>query len=72
MTDSRRFDSIERVVKDTVRKLEDTRSTALSRIATHTHTGGVGTFNHLILTDQTTGAQYFLYINNGSIFADPV
>lgn len=72
MSDTRRFDSIEKVVKDTVRKLDDTRSTTLSRIATHTHTGGVGTFEYLILTDQTTGDQYFLYIDNGVISASPV
>jgi hypothetical protein len=35
--DARRFDSIERVVRDGRRKLDDVESTVLTRLATHTH-----------------------------------
>lgn len=40
MSEVRRFDGLEKVVKDTARRLEDTRSTTLARIATHTHPVG--------------------------------
>src|SRR5690606_30889075 len=42
MSDIRRFDSIERVVRDTRRELQDVKSTVLSRLASHTHPGGGG------------------------------
>jgi hypothetical protein len=38
-TDPRRFDRIERVVRDERRKLDDIKSTVLSRLASHTHSG---------------------------------
>lgn len=37
--DVRRFDQIERVVRDTRRKVDDVESTVLARLATHTHNG---------------------------------
>lgn len=39
MTDARRFDQIEKVVRDTRRTMEDTRSTVLARLGSHTHDG---------------------------------
>ncbi len=52
MSDVRRFDSIERVVRDQRRRLDDTVSTVLSRLATHTHPGmgGGGVTDHGALT----------------------
>jgi hypothetical protein len=40
MADQRRFDTIERVVRDTRRGLDDLQSTVMSRLASHTHAGG--------------------------------
>ena len=42
MSDTRRFDSLERVVRDTRRLLDDTSGTVLARLGTHTHPGGGG------------------------------
>lgn len=40
MSDVRNFDSLERVVRDQRRKLDDVESTVMARLATHTHAGG--------------------------------
>jgi len=37
VSDTRRFDSLERVVRDTRRLLDDTSGTVLARLGTHTH-----------------------------------
>lgn len=44
MSDVRRFDSLERVVRDSRRRLDDFQSTVMSRLASHTHpdSGGGG------------------------------
>jgi len=42
MSETRRFDSLERVVRDTRRLLDDTATTVLARLGTHTHSGGGG------------------------------
>lgn len=42
MSETRRFDHIERVVRDERRRLDDFRSTVLARMGTHTHGGGGG------------------------------
>lgn len=42
MSDARRFDQLERVVRDTRRQLDDLTSTILARLGTHTHPGGGG------------------------------
>ncbi len=39
--DPRRFDQIEKVVRDTRRGLDDTTATILARLAAHTHAGGI-------------------------------
>jgi len=42
MSETRRFDSLERVVRDTRRLLDDTSGTVLARLGSHTHSGGGG------------------------------
>lgn len=42
MSDARRFDQLERVVRDTRAKVDDTTATVLSRLSSHTHAGGGG------------------------------
>ena len=37
MSDVRRFDSIERVVRDQRRKVDDLQSTVMARLASHVH-----------------------------------
>ena len=42
MSETRRFDSLERVVRDTRRLVDDTATTVLARLGSHTHPGGAG------------------------------
>jgi len=42
LSETRRFDSLERVVRDTRRLVDDTATTVLARLGSHTHPGGAG------------------------------
>lgn len=46
MSDTRRFDSLERVVRDTRQRLDDTSGTVLARLGSHTHPGGGAGHTH--------------------------
>lgn len=76
--DPRRFDGLERVVRDTRRELNSLKTTVLARLGLHVHTDTTEDLEFtdsatgVILVDRVTGSRYRLTVSSGTLSVELV